>query len=73
MRRAYGDRQMAAATKDDQFSMRTSEQDRSDWAEGKKLMAEATGLDVTVADFIRVAAREKLARLKEEKGKRKAR
>lgn len=64
---------MAAAEKDNQFSMRTSPQDRKDWSEGKALMAEATGLDVTVADFIRVAAREKLARLKEEKGKKKAR
>lgn len=53
--------------------MRLSQQDRKDMDEGATLMTEATGLDVSVSDFIRVAAREKLARLKEAKGKKKAR
>ena len=53
------------------FSMRLSTQDRKDMDDGAKMMTEATGLDVSVSDFIRVAAREKLARLKEEKGKKK--
>lgn len=59
--------------KDGNFSMRTSTQDRADWSEGKRLMAELTGLEVTEADFLRVAAREKLSRLRDEKGKKKAR
>jgi Arc/MetJ-type ribon-helix-helix transcriptional regulator len=54
------------------FSMRLSKQDRKDMEEGKALLAEVTGIDASVSDFIRIAAREKLGRMREEKAKRKA-
>jgi hypothetical protein len=51
--------------------MRISKGEREDWSEGAKLLAEATGASANVSAFLRVAAREKLARLKEERAQRK--
>lgn len=51
--------------------MRLAKADRDDWNEGAKLFAEQTGTAENVSAFLRVAAREKLARLREEKAKRK--
>ena len=61
----------AERERDDNYSMRTSAQDRKDWAEGAALLTAQMGIKVTVSDFLRLAARDKLEELK--KGKKAGR
>ena len=51
--------------------MRVPQKERDEWTEGATLLSEQTGAPANVSAFLRVAAREKLARLREEKAKKK--
>lgn len=53
------------------FSMRISEDERQAWDEGADLLAEQSGTEANVSALVRVAVREKIARLKEERAKKK--
>jgi hypothetical protein len=50
--------------------MRANDDERKEWDEGVKLLAAQTGLHVTVSDFLRLAAREKLEALRRAAGKK---
>jgi hypothetical protein len=60
---------MAPGDRGENFSMRLSKQDRKEWEEGKALLAEALRVDVSISDFLRLAASEKLERLRDARKK----